>query len=127
MRRCWSLQRDRVNTDRHRPLVLLRSVTAIRSNCGKSDVFATNGGCAHCRIPRCWPNRFPGSGGQMSVRSTRFAVRRAIGVGAALVVVLAAFAPAAQATQPGPTTSPNVTSPDVTSLRAELRDGSQIG
>jgi subtilase family serine protease len=70
--------------------------------------------------------RFPGSGGQMSVRSTRFALRRAIGAGAALVVVLAAFAPAAQAAQPGPTTSPNVTSPNVTSLRAELRDGSLL-
>jgi subtilase family serine protease len=50
--------------------------------------------------------------------STRFALR--LGMGAALVAALAAFAPTAQGAQPG------TTAPNITSLRAELRDGSLL-
>src|SRR5437879_11100619 len=49
---------------------------------------------------------------------TRLGMR--LGIGAALVAALAAFAPTAQAAQPG------TTAPNVTSLRAELRDGSLL-
>ena len=49
---------------------------------------------------------------------TRLGMR--LGIGAALIAALAAFAPTAQAAQPGTTT------PNVTSLRAELRDGSLL-